>query len=72
MPAFTPFSPRRQFLPRQAFYPNFAPFAVVCALRFPRFYPEGKTAHFFTSDFSFLVAITMCLAYTAMVLRLPS
>ena len=46
MPTFTPFLPRRQFLPRQAFYPNFTPFAILCALRLPRFYPWGKTAHF--------------------------
>ena len=46
MPTFTPFLPRHQFLPRQAFYPNFTPFAILCALRLPRFYPRGKTAHF--------------------------
>ena len=46
MPTFTPFLPRRQLLPRQAFYPNFTPFAILCALRLPRFYPRGKTAHF--------------------------
>ena len=46
MPTFTPFLPRHQFLPRQAFYPNFTPFAILCALRLPCFYPRGKTAHF--------------------------
>ena len=46
MPTFTPFLPRCHFLPRQAFYPNFTPFAILCALRLPRFYPRGKTAHF--------------------------
>ena len=46
MPTFTPFLPRRQFLPHQAFYPNFTPFLVLSGLQFPRFYPKGKTAHF--------------------------
>ena len=50
MPTFTPFLPRRQFLPRQAFYPNFTPFAILCALQLPRFYPRGKTAHFLLVD----------------------
>ena len=50
MPTFTPFLPRRQFLPRQAFYPNFTPFAILCAFRLPRFYPRGKTAHFLLVD----------------------
>ena len=46
MPTFTPFLPRRQFLPHQAFYPNFTPFLVLSGLQLPRFYPKGKTAHF--------------------------
>ena len=45
-PVFTPLLPHRQFLPSQAFYPGFTPFLVLCACRFPRFYPRGKTAHF--------------------------
>ena len=45
-PVFTPLLPHRQFLPSQAFYPGFTPFLVLCACRFPRFYPKGKTAHF--------------------------
>ena len=40
-PVFTPLLPHRQFLPSQAFYPGFTPFLVLCARRFPRFYPRG-------------------------------
>ena len=45
-PVFTPLLPHCQFLPSQAFYPSFTPFLVLCACRFPLFYPRGKTAHF--------------------------
>ena len=42
-PTFTP----PPFLPSQAFYPGFTPFLVLCARRFPRFYPKGKTVVYY-------------------------